>query len=100
MPCSFDNCPGNALWQPVLGLQASPKSPVVVARFAKLALCEMHKDMAKLADYISPASWDRIVRFMAECGKPVPLRRLTTLQFDLIASAEAPSPTSETALPF
>lgn len=92
MPCSFDNCPGNAIWQPVLGLQVSPKSPVVDAKFSKITLCEMHKDMAKLTDYLSPASWDRIVRFMAECGKPVPRRHLTTLRFDLIGS---PSPTSD-----
>ena len=81
MNCSFDSCPGAAIWQPVLGLQASPKSPVFEATFIKLALCEMHKDQAKLTDYITQASWDRIVRFMAERGKPVPRRNLTTLSF-------------------
>jgi hypothetical protein len=81
MSCSHENCPGTALWLPVLTLQASPKSPVVDATFSKLGLCEMHKDQAKLTDYLTQASWDRIVRFMAECGKPVPRRNLTTLRF-------------------
>jgi hypothetical protein len=50
----------------------------------------MHKDAAKLTDYITPSSWDRITRYMAECGKPVPKRNLTTLRFDRIGSPEVP----------
>jgi len=95
--CSHDKCPGPAIWQPVLGLQTSVKSPVVDARFQQLGLCEMHKDQARLTDYISPSVWDRITRYMAERGKPVPRRNLTTLRFVIIASPES---TSSEQLPF
>lgn len=97
MKCSYDNCPGRATWQPVLGFQTSVKSPVVDARLSKLAFCEMHKDMARLTDYISPATWERISRFMAEQGKPVPKRNLTSLRFVIISSPES---TAEDQLPF
>ena len=89
MTCSFEKCPGKAIWQPVLGLQVSVKSPVLDARFHKLGFCEMHKDAAKLADFISPSCWDKITRFMAECGKPIPRRHLATLRFVIIASPES-----------
>lgn len=59
----------------------------------------MHKDMAKLTDYISPSAWNRIERYMAECGKPVPKRGLTTLRFDRIGAPDHPEPLEE-ELPF
>jgi hypothetical protein len=90
MNCVHDKCPGEAVWQPILSLQVSVKSPTINARFGQLSLCEMHKDAAKLTDYITPSSWDRITRYMAECGKPVPKRNLTTLRFDRIGSPEVP----------
>jgi hypothetical protein len=77
---------------------------VVDGTLTKIGLCEMHKDTAKLADFISPASWDRIVRKLAEWGKPVPVRRLTTLRFERIGtnveSMATESATATQALPF
>jgi hypothetical protein len=94
-PCS--RCPSHAVWQPVLGLRVSPTAKEIPARFAKLGLCEMHKDMARLGDFLSGSSWDRIARFMREAGKPAPKRNLTILRFDLIASPES---TDTETLPF
>jgi hypothetical protein len=79
-----EKCTSAGIWMPVLGLQVSVKSPAFSGRFHKIALCEMHKDLATLTEYLSSPIWDRITRFMAENGKPVPKRSLTTLTFEPI----------------
>ena len=97
MNCSRPKCPGRAVWQPVLGLRSSVKSKEIAARFSQILLCEMHKDQARLADYLSQSTWDRITRFMREKGKPAPQRILTTLTYVLIDSPES---TDTETLPF
>lgn len=97
MSCSRPKCPGRGVWQPVLGLRSSVKSKEISARFSQLNLCEMHKDQARLADYLSQSTWDRIVRFMKEKGKSAPQRNLTTLTYVLIDSPES---TDTETLPF
>jgi len=97
MNCSRPRCPGRAVWQPVIGLRASVKSPEITARFSQLNLCEMHKDEARLATFLTESSWDRIMRFMREAGKPAPKRNLTTLHFVLVDSPES---TDTETLPF
>jgi hypothetical protein len=70
-------------------MRLSVKSPEVIARFRDLALCEQHKDAARLLDYLSNSSWDKITRFMREAGKPAPKRHLTTLRYELVDSPES-----------
>lgn len=54
-----------------------------------MIFCERHKDEAKLTDFISLSSWDKIVRFLREAGKPAPKRNLTTLRFVVVGSPES-----------
>lgn len=97
MNCTYDKCPGRAVWQPVLGLRTAVKAKEISARFSQLQLCEMHKDQVRLANFLSSSSWDRIVRHMREAGKPAPQRNLTTLHFVMIDSPES---TDTEILPF
>jgi hypothetical protein len=89
MNCSRPNCPGTAIWRPLLCMRVSVKSPEVIGRMTKLAYCEMHKDELHLKDFLSESSWDKIMRHMREAGKPAPKRNLTTLRYELIASPES-----------
>ena len=97
MNCTHQRCPGLGVWRPLLEMRTSVKSPPRSATFADMTLCERHKDEAKLADFISLSSWDKIVRFLREAGKPAPKRNLTTLRFVVVGSPES---TPEDELPF
>jgi hypothetical protein len=70
-------------------MRASVKSTPRNATFADMVFCERHKDEAKLTDFISLSSWDKIVRFLREAGKPAPKRHLTTLRFIVVSSPES-----------
>ena len=89
MTCTMPSCPGRAVWRPIFAMRASAKSPEVLARLTSLALCEQHKDMARLDSLLSSSSWDKIVRHMREAGKPAPKRNLTVLRFELVDSPES-----------
>jgi hypothetical protein len=90
MKCTHDDkCPGRAVWRPLLETRPSVKSPVTPAKFTNLIFCEAHKDGARLADFISNSTWDKIVRYMREAGKPAPMRSLTTLRFEVVGSPES-----------
>lgn len=97
MKCTRQGCPGRAVWRPMLAMRASVKSSEVEAKFRDLMLCELHKDEARLMDFLSPSSWDRIVRFMKEKGKVAPKRNLTTLRYEMVDSPES---TDTETLPF
>ena len=97
MKCTRANCPGRLVWRPLLEMKVSVKSPPVRAIFTQLGLCEQHKDAARLTDFLSGSSWDKIVRYMREAGKPAPRRNLTTLRFVVVSSPES---TDAEQLPF
>ena len=89
MNCTRANCPGRLVWRPLLEMRTSIKATPVKGTFVNLGLCEQHKDAARLKDFLSESSWDKIVRFMREAGKPAPKRNLTTLRFVVVDSPES-----------
>ena len=89
MNCTNKKCENRAVWKPLLGMRPSVRSPEVTGRFRDLALCERHKDEARLTDFLSPSSWDKIERYMREAGKPSPKRHLTTLRWEMVDSPES-----------
>lgn len=97
MNCTHPKCPGRGVWRPLLEMRASVKSPPRTATFVDLVLCEQHKDAAKLTNFISASSWDKIVRHLREAGKPAPKRTLTTLTFIVV---DSPLSTDTEELPF
>lgn len=82
MNCTRQKCPGQSAWRPILLLRASHKGRPVRATFTELGLCERHKDEAEVSDFLSTSTWDKLVRFMREAGKPAPRRGLTRLDFE------------------
>jgi uncharacterized Fe-S center protein len=78
-------------------MRISVRSPEVMARYQDLSLCERHMGEAHLTDFISPSSWDKIVRYMREAGKIAPKRHLTTLRWEMVDSPES---TETESLPF
>jgi hypothetical protein len=78
-------------------MRTAVKASPVRASFTNLGLCEQHKDAARLSDFLSESSWDKIVRYMREAGKPAPKRHLTTLRFIVVSSPES---TDAVELPF
>ena len=97
MNCTRANCPGPLVWRPLLEMRTSVKAAPVKATFVNLGFCEQHKDAARLKDFLSESSWDKIVRFMREAGKPAPKHNLTTLRFIVVDSPES---TDAEQLPF
>ena len=97
MNCTRQGCPGRAVWCPTLAMRASPKSPEVLGTFREIMLCELHKDEARLMDFLSTSSWDKIIRYMKEAGKTAPKRHLTTLTYEMVDSPES---TDTETLPF
>jgi len=95
--CTREKCENRAVWKPLLGMRISVRSPEVTGRFRDLSLCERHKAEALLADFLSPSSWDKIVRYMREAGKKEPKRHLTTLRWEMVDSPES---TDDVSLPF
>jgi hypothetical protein len=95
--CTRQSCPGRAVWRPVLAMKSSVKSPVTEGKFGLLCLCEQHKDEARLTDFISNSTWDKIARYMREAGKQEPKRSLTTLTWEMV---DSPASSDAETLPF
>jgi len=83
MPCSQDDCPQDALWQPVLELRpkksAAPPSRLI---FEHLGYCEEHKSQTTVDTVLSDEALVKISKFMRESGWEVPDRSMTTLAWD------------------
>lgn len=90
MKCNHDDkCPGRGVWLPLIETRSSAKSPVTKMKFSKLIFCEAHKDGARLSDFLSASTWDKIVRYMREAGKLAPSRSLARLSFEVVDSPES-----------
>jgi hypothetical protein len=50
-------------------------------------VCEEHK--GEIDNYLSVEGFDKLVRIMREAGKSVPIRRLTTLNWEKIKEKPA-----------
>ena len=102
MSCSHPSCQSPNRWRPVLELRSRKSCPVTRARFSTLTYCDGHKKVSALSDLLSSEGFDRIVKFLRENGKPAPVRRHTTLTWELLTEEElstlAETPRPETSL--
>ncbi len=73
MSCSKE-CVGEGVWLPVLMLVSS-RSETLPATLSDVKLCEMHKDFAKLDDFLSPEGWDKMQKHLRENGKGTFVKR-------------------------
>lgn len=86
MTCLREPCPSEATWRPVLKLRSRQNGPATSLRFTEIALCEQHHQSNEVADYLSPEGFDKLTRILREAGKPIPVRRLTTLAWESVAT--------------
>jgi hypothetical protein len=49
--------------------------------FSHLTACDAHKQAATVDSFLSPEGFDKLARVLRDAGKPVPLRKLTTLHW-------------------
>ena len=80
--CYLTNCPDHGSWKPVLALRTRKEAEPVHMSFAHLTACEDHKQVATVDSFLSPEGFDKLSRILREAGKPVPLRKLTTLHWE------------------
>lgn len=93
MPCSQDDCPADALWQPVLELrpkhglesQTLETSPLT---FQHLGYCEEHRAKATVDTFLSDEGLVKIAKFMRENGKEPPDRDKITLTWKHVGEEE------------
>jgi hypothetical protein len=79
MPCSAENCPNEAFWQPVLELRSAKKGPITTGKLTQLVYCEEHKKISTLTNFLSDEAFVKIAKFMRENGKKAPAQRNITL---------------------
>lgn len=84
-------CVGEGVWLPILVL-ASSRGGTLNAALSDVQLCEMHKDFAKLDDFLSPEGWDKIQKHLRENGKGTFLKRRTALEWQRASGTPEPLP--------
>jgi hypothetical protein len=90
--CYLINCPDRGTWRPVLALRTRKDASPVRLAFAHLTACDAHKQEATVDSFLSPEGFDKISRVLRDAGKPVPMRKLTTLQWEKIHTIPSPVP--------
>jgi len=91
--CYLINCPDRGTWRPVLALRTRKDASPVRLAFAHLTACDAHKQEATVDSFLSPEGFDKISRVLRDAGKPVPMRKLTTLQWEKASDAVPAVPT-------
>jgi hypothetical protein len=85
--CYYVGCEESGTWQPVLVLHKSEGDPGTRVRFndpSKVSACSAHQPAVKPSDLLSPEGFDVLVRHLRERAQPVPVRKLTTLEWEKI----------------
>lgn len=74
-------CPWPGDWQPVLLLYAPAEyhSPQPIRAALGMAVCDRHKDVARLEHFLSGPGWAQIVEGLRRAGKVAPDRARTQL---------------------
>jgi hypothetical protein len=97
--CYLDPCTNPGIWQPILNLKSRSNGAVTPMRFKKIRVCDEHKAVSTVDSFLSDEGYDKLVRNLRDAGKPIPLRKLTTLDWHR-DPIEDPIETPEEALPF
>jgi hypothetical protein len=66
---------------PVLALRARKETAPFHMTFTHLTACDAHKQAATVDSFLSPEGFDKLARVLREAGKPIPVRKLTALQW-------------------
>jgi hypothetical protein len=88
MPCSQGSCQKDGRWRPALDLRSRKAGPATRLHFTELAVCDGHKEVATVSDFLSDEGFTKIAKFMREMGKKPPIQRNITLAFELLTPEE------------
>lgn len=89
MPCSQDECPSEAHWQPVIETRWRRGEKPERCALLQLGYCDGHKTTSSLATVLSDEGFTKISKFLREAGRPSPDRSLTTLGWNELDPFEA-----------
>lgn len=107
MPCSQDDCQGDARWRPVLELRSKKDSKPLRLHYIKLGYCDEHQRTTTIDTVLSDEGAAKIAKQVRELGLGKIEPRLTTLAWKPLTSAEVSHLSSgqdhtltDTTLPF
>lgn len=88
MPCSHVKCGAAPRWQPALDVRSTERGKPTRVWFCHLGYCTVHRDASTVDTFLSDEGFTKIAKFMAEKGKRRPVRKLTTLAWEELGTAE------------
>lgn len=84
MNCSTENCQEKARWHPILITRSKKNGPITKVVLSQIALCDHHKEVDDLDNFLSDEGFVKLSKFMKEYGKTAPVQRLITLDWKKI----------------
>ena len=90
MPCSHDKCSNEANWRPMLEFRSRKNSETTNVRFSQLLYCNQHRQSLTIVNFLSDEGFTKMVKFLKENGKPAPVQRYTTLNWEELSPNELP----------
>ena len=81
MTCLREPCSNPPTWHPVLKLRSKQEDPVTHLCFTEITVCDTHKQDATVNSFLSMEGFDKLVRILREAGKPAPVRRFISLDW-------------------
>lgn len=95
--CYLATCSLPGIWKPILKLRSRSNGPTTILRFKSISTCKNHKKTSAVDSFLSDEGFDKLARHLRDAGKSIPIRRLTTLDWEP-APLEESAPSSETAI--
>lgn len=83
-------CPLPGSWKPILKFRSRSNGPITTLHFKSISVCENHQKTSALHSFLSDEGFDKLVHHLRDAGKEIPIRKLTTLDWE---------PNEETAFP-
>ena len=88
--CITCTLPGS--WKPILKFRSRSNGPITTLHFKSISICENHQKSSTLHSFLSDEGFDKLVHHLRDAGKEIPIRKLTTLDWE-------PIPLEETVFP-
>jgi len=95
--CYLATCSSPGAWKPILKFRSRSNGPATILHFKSISTCEEHRKTSTVDSFLSEEGFDKLARHLRDAGKSVPIRRLTTLDWEP-APIEESVPGSETAI--
>ena len=88
--CHMEACPLTGTWQPILRLRPKKDAEPLGIRFRSIRVCDHHRSISTVETFLSDEGFDKLSRHLRDSGRPMPKRRLVTLDWERTGIEDVP----------